>query len=101
MSPAVFWIGAGLTAVSGGLLLWSGLDTLSANDDYEDNPTRSGFEDGVDKERRTNILIGTTAVLGVATVAVGLFATDWGGSSGVALDAGPSHARLSWTGVLP
>ena len=98
----MFWVGAGLTAVAGGVLVWSGLDTLSARDDYEDNPTRDGYEDGVDREKRTNILIGATTVLGLATIGIGLFATDWKGSSSHAeLRLGPARAELSWSGELP
>jgi hypothetical protein len=101
LSPAVFWVGAGLTAIAGGVTVWSGLDTLSANDDYERNPTRAGFEDGQGLERRTNILIAATAVLGTATLGVGLFGTDWGGSTDVAIRLGPSHASLALRGALP
>lgn len=80
LSPLFFWAGTGLTAVAVGLSVWSGLDTLSARDDYEAAPTRSGYEDGVDLEVRTNALLVTSAVLGAATVALGLLSTDWGGA---------------------
>jgi len=65
------------TAVVGGLALWSGLDTLSARDRYVDTPTEAGYHDGVSKEKRTNWLIGGTAVLGAATLGLGLFVTRW------------------------
>jgi hypothetical protein len=77
LPPLAFWIGAGATVVSGSLLLWSGLDTLSARDRYVANPTEPGYRDGVDREHRTNILIGTTVGLGVASALVGWLATDW------------------------
>jgi len=77
LPPAIFWAATGLTAVVCGLAVWSGLDTLSAEDDYEDAPTREGYEDGVDLEVRTNALFVTAAVVGAATVALGLFFTDW------------------------
>lgn len=77
LSPVVFWAGVGLTAVSAGLLVWSGVDTLSARDAYVAAPTEAGYNDGVGRETRTNILIGTTAALGVATAVVGVFATRW------------------------
>lgn len=73
------WIGAGLTAVAGGVLVWSGLDTLSARDAYVANPTESGYNDGVGRETRTNVLIGVTATLGVATAVGALLFTDWSG----------------------
>lgn len=82
-SPAVFWVGVGLTAVSAGLLVWSGVDTLSARDAYVAAPTEAGYNDGVGRETRTNVFIGTTAALGVATAVVGVFATRWRSTSEV------------------
>jgi hypothetical protein len=101
MSPAVFWIGTALTAGAGAATWWSGRDTLSARDDYEEDPTRSGYEDGVELERRTNVLIGATALLGVTTIGIGLFATDWGGSSEVGLSVTGDQASLSLSGRMP
>jgi hypothetical protein len=99
-SPAVFWVGTGLTVVAGGLLTWSGLDTLKARDEFEDDPTQKGYDDGVKLERRTNILAGATAVLGVTTIAIGLFATDWGGGEASA-QLGPGSVAFSYRGPLP
>jgi hypothetical protein len=99
LPPAVFWTGAALTVVAGGFLTWSGLDTLSARDDYKQAPTQAGYDHGVKLETRTNILAATTAVLGVATVGVALFATDWGGDVNVSL--GPSQVALSIGARVP
>jgi hypothetical protein len=100
---SAFFVGLGLTAVSGGLLVWSGLDTNAARDDFERNPTRPAYEDGLDKELRTNVLIGVTAGLGAATALVAIF-TDWGGgaepgaqSGALRLDAGPGSIALTGT----
>lgn len=68
---------AAATAVAGGLALWSGLDTLSARDRYVADPTAERYQDGVSREKRTNWLIGGTAVLGAATLGLGLFVTRW------------------------
>jgi len=68
---------AALTAAVGGVALWSGLDTLSARDRYVEDPTEERYRDGVSREKRTNWLIGSTATLGAATLALGLFATRW------------------------
>jgi hypothetical protein len=68
---------AAATAVTGGLALWSGLDTLSARDRYVSEPTEERYHDGVSRERRTNWLIGGAAVLGAATLGLGLFVTHW------------------------
>jgi hypothetical protein len=68
---------AAATAVVGGLALWSGLDTLSARDRYQETPTEGGYHDGVSRQRRTNWLIGGAAALGAATLGLGLFVTHW------------------------
>lgn len=72
-----FFAGAAATVVLAGVTVWSGLDTNSARSDYNQHPTSQGLDDGIAKEHRTNILLGATAVVGVATAVVGLFATDW------------------------
>ena len=100
LPPTVFWVGTGLTVIAGGALTWSGLNTLSARDRYVKDPTRAGFDNGKSLETRTNLLVVTTAVLGAATVAVGLFATDFGQTK-VALGVGHGSVALSLTGSLP
>jgi len=76
LSPAYFAVGAVLTAGLGGVTLWSGLNVLSQNDEYKDDPTREGFEDGRRAELRTNVLVVSTVAVGAATVVLGVF-TDW------------------------
>jgi hypothetical protein len=100
LPPTVFWVGTGLTVVAGGILTWSGLDTMSARDRFVRDPTRAGFDDGKSRETRTNVLIATTAVLGAATIAVGLFATDFGQAK-LALGAGRGSVALTVTGSVP
>ncbi len=80
LSPVFFWTGVGLTAVVTGVTIWSGLDTQSAADTYEKNPTQKGLDDGRSLELRTDILIGVSAALAVGTAVVGIFFTDWNGS---------------------
>jgi hypothetical protein len=99
LSPAFFWAGTGLTLVAGGLLTWSALDTLRARDDYEKAPTRADYDHGVSLQRRTNILAGATAALGVITIGVGAFATDWGGQASASI--GPNSFALTYGGALP
>ncbi len=78
LPPAVFYSALGVTVALGALTTWSGVDTLSGVDAYEDNPTAEGLSDGQDKERRTNILLGVT--LGMAAVSiVTLILTKFGG----------------------
>jgi tetratricopeptide (TPR) repeat protein len=73
LSPAYFWSAAAATAVAGGLTLWSGLDLVNARDDFKKDPTRSRFDDGQNKDTRTNALIGVTSVLAVSTITLGFF----------------------------
>ncbi|RYZ06518.1 MAG: hypothetical protein EOO73_16220 [Myxococcales bacterium] len=87
-SPAVFYVGAGLTAVLGGITVWSGIDTVNnpgADRVRQECAERMQGEDcalyqeGLSKQRRTNILIPVTAGVGIATAVIGLFLTDWSG----------------------
>lgn len=79
LPPLVFWIGLAATAASAGVMVWSGIDTLSARDAYVQRPTEAGYNDGTSRETRTDLLIASTAVLGVATAVVGVFFTEWSG----------------------
>jgi hypothetical protein len=88
LPPVVFWTGVGATAVLGGVTIWSGIDTMN-------NPGADGvrqacaglgescpeYRDGRSRQTRTNILIGATSVVGVATAIVGIFATNWSSDS--------------------
>lgn len=103
LPPVVVYVGAGATAVLAGVTVWSGLDTEKARSDYNGHPTQAGLDAGRGKQTRTNILIGATAAVGVATAVVGLFATDWKGKSGrdsqadahMAFGVGPGSVALS------
>jgi hypothetical protein len=78
-SPALFYVGLGATAVLAGATVWSGLDTNSAREDFDKNPSRDALDEGESKQSRTNLLLGTTAVVGVATGVIGAFFTDFSG----------------------
>ncbi|HHH27124.1 MAG TPA: hypothetical protein ENK57_02075 [Polyangiaceae bacterium] len=99
-----------VTAGLGGVLIWSGVDTLDGVPAYEDNPTAEALADGRSREERTNWLIGSTAVAGAATLIMFIF-TDFGGDDGEAatdaadgvdaeafLDLDAEHAILGVTG---
>lgn len=87
LSPWFFGVSAGVTVALAGVAVWSGLDTLSAHDDYEQNQTQEGYEEGQDLELRTNVLIGATAVAAAATVTFAIF-TDWSGGKRAEVGAG-------------
>jgi hypothetical protein len=89
--PTIFFVGAGLTAVVGGITIWSGVDTVNnpGADKVKEECGDQGescalYQEGLSKQRRTNILVGVTAGVGVATILVGIFATDWSGGKSAA-----------------
>jgi hypothetical protein len=85
-SPAVFWVGTGITAALGAATLWSGLDTVKNPGEEavqqacaEGHPDcDSLYDDGRRRQSRTNVLLGVTAGVGLVTILVGALGTDWG-----------------------
>jgi hypothetical protein len=84
-SPWWFYGGLGLTAVLGGVTVWSALDTQAAYDDYasalpslDQRQADQRVEDGHAREVRTNVLIGVTAIAAAGTAVLGAFVVDWG-----------------------
>jgi hypothetical protein len=97
--PWMFWTAAGLTAVSAGAALVSGLDTVQRHDDYLEAPTPDGYARGIQSQRRTNLLFLSTGVLGALTVGLAFF-TDWDGEASVSphVDASLDGASVSVRG---
>jgi len=87
LPPIYFLIGAGATAVLGGVTIWSGIDAQNnpgadvvKQACFDNQPNCNAlYNEGRDAQLRTNILIGATSVVGVATAVVGIFFTDWSG----------------------
>lgn len=75
--PGYFFGGVGLSVLSTSLLIWSGVDTENARNEFDANPTRDGLEDGRYRQARTNVLVATTTILATATALVGAFGVDW------------------------
>jgi hypothetical protein len=85
LPPVVTYVGLGLTTVLAGVTIWSGIDT-------KNNPGKAAveercldlgencpeYQDGLDAQKRTNVLLGATAGVALTT---GVFAllTDWSG----------------------
>lgn len=74
--PALFGTLAGLAGLSLVGTIISGVDVLGAADAYRASPTHAGYDDGVGRELRTNVMIGVTGALAVAAL-VTIFFTDW------------------------
>ncbi|HEX3596049.1 MAG TPA: hypothetical protein VHU80_13145 [Polyangiaceae bacterium] len=98
ISPWFFVGGAIATVGLGAATIWSGLDVLSANNTYKKNPTLPAYNDGKDRELRTNVLIGATSVVGAATAIVAVF-TNWHGKTAETAErSGTVRATASVTG---
>lgn len=103
ISPVWFWVGAGATALLGGLTLGSGLDAVSKHDTFVDQGCAAGASgprpadcdergrSGESAQLRTNILLGATAVLAVTTVAIAVFAVRWKDGSQARMTVGSSR----------
>ena len=84
LPPWVVFLGGGATVVLGGVATWSGIDTRqNPGPDAVRSACAGGpdscalYQQGLRKERRTNLLFGATAGAAVATGIVALFLTDW------------------------
>ncbi len=97
ISPAFGLVALGLTAVAGGVLVWSGVDALDGVPAYEAAPTPAGLADGQGRELRTNVLIGVTAGLAVTTLVL-MIVADWGGGSS---EETTSPEAVTLTSVAP
>jgi hypothetical protein len=95
LSPLFFYAGLGLTAVVGGFAIASGVDTADRHSAFEQHCTPSCAtlaSQGQSAQTRTNVLLGVTAGLGVATLVTALL-VRWHdaslsvGASRVAFDA--------------
>lgn len=80
-SPIVVAVGGGLTAVSAGILIWSGVDTLDQRSTFDAARTQQNLDDGKSKQLRTNVMIGVTAGLAALTAVAAIFLVDWKGHS--------------------
>lgn len=95
VSPVVVVAGAGVTAVLAGVTIWSGLDTRSKRNEFDANPSSRLYDEGVAAQNRTNILIGVTAAVGVATAAIAVFAVKWRNPKEPQLSAMPGGVSFS------
>lgn len=95
VTPWILLPFSALTAGAGVTLIWSGIDTLVARDQYltlSEDAKAIYYPDGKLAQDRTNVLIGVTAGLGLTTAALAVFAVNWG--EGTLVGLGPSEARV-------
>jgi len=101
LSPAYTFVGLGITAALGGVMVWSLVNTLEASDRYKASPTRERYDDGRRRVRRTWLLGAACAVTGMATLLVAILGTDWGEDDGrysLLPDVGPNGGTLTLSG---
>ena len=109
LPPAVVFVGAGLTAVAGGITIWSGLDTVNNPGADAVKKACAGrgescpeYQEGLSKQKRTNVLIGVTAGLGAITLVIAAVATDWsGGKSSESAPQGSAKLKRRSLDVAP
>jgi hypothetical protein len=104
LHPAFFGVGLALTAVAGGVLVWSGVDTLQNPGPDRVRQACAGkgpdcpeYKLGLENQLRTNILIGATAGTGAVTVLLAIF-TRW--RSGDAAPKAPTTGLYPTVAVL-
>lgn len=108
LPPALFFVGAGLTVVVGGITIWSGIDTVNnpGADAVKKGCVGQGescdlYQEGLGKQTRTNVLIGVTAGLGVVTALVGALATDWSGGKSASQESALAHGKSLRPALTP
>lgn len=88
LSPVFFFIGAALTAAGTGVSIWSYIDTVNnpgvnavKRDCVGQGESCPQYQQGLNSQRRTDVLIASTAGVGAVTAVIGLFFTRWGGAA--------------------
>lgn len=94
LPPLVFFVGVGATAALGGVTVVSAVDTVRFHDRFVADGCAPGgtgplaascearADDGRDRQLRTNLLLGGTAVLAVASAVVGALFVRWSDEPG-------------------
>jgi hypothetical protein len=88
LPPVVTYVLCGATIVAAGITTWSGIDVLSQKEQFDRTGADADLDDGLSRQRRTNIVLGVTVGLAVITGVTALF-TQWRSPSSSALLGGP------------
>jgi hypothetical protein len=97
VAPAWLFVGLGATAIAGGFTIAFAVDTAGRHEDFIDAGCAGSAhgdcsalaDDGLAAQHRTNALLGVTAALGAATLAIGIasFALRGGDRATISLGA--------------
>ncbi|GEM_PF-1236125 len=77
LHPGVFYTGLALTVATGSVAVMFALETNKKKKAFDAEPTRPHFKVGAKMQLRTNIMLGVTAGLGLATLIIAVVGTDW------------------------
>ena len=77
LAPVWFWAGVGLTVALASVATVFGVQTLQRRSDYEENPTREGYESFTDRRLLSNVFWALSAAAGIGTTVVFVY-TDFG-----------------------
>jgi hypothetical protein len=105
ISPAWFWLGAGITVALAGATTISGFDVSSRRTAFENGQCPAVGSDACDQRSndgreavtRTNVLLAATAATGAATVAT-IFLVRWKPTMTTSVAATGDSARMTLTG---
>lgn len=97
VDPAVFITFTALTAVAGGVLIWSSVDMYDGVPAYQAHPTDAGLADGQSRELRTDVMWGVTGAL-AATALILAIVTDWSGGGSSADSQTPAVSFIGLPG---
>jgi len=93
------WITGVATVACGAATVWAALDTRRQHTEYVEHPSDEQWNEGIARQKMTNILLASTAVLGAATITLSFFVRGSAKTSvGVSPALGPSSAALAVTG---
>jgi hypothetical protein len=96
MSPTVFYVGVGASAVLLALTTWSGFDTLAERRKIDDDPTNYDHDKVKSRAVRTDAFLVATALVGGTTAYIGLRLVNWntnqrtGGASRISISLCPT-----------
>jgi len=89
------WITGAATVACGAAAAWAALDTKRQHDEYVQHPTNEKWNAGVARQRMTNALLASTAVLAATTITLTFFV---GGSDKTSVGISPALGA-TWASV--
>ena len=105
MSPTVFYVGVGASAVLLALTTWSGLDAMSALHKKDDDPNNYDPPSVRSRALRTDAFLVATALVGATTGYIGLRLVNWNsqktatGAAGMSISLCPTPSGGGLVGL--